>query len=456
MSRRRLILIAAAGAVLLAVGALMQVSSLARVASAYKAKTLCSEVYLAGRDRQTVLDADFAGISPAIDLAGVRFDDERTAVQVALFGLGPARAIYREGVGCTVESRGEPAPVATAARGDASEPWPEAKFSEANALSRVDYVALDVALDAAFADRAAGHRAIVVVVDGAVVGERYAPGFDAQTPFLSWSMAKSVTATIAGAAAKAGLLEINDPAPVREWKDGDVRRAITWNDLLRMQSGLAFDETYGDPHSDVTQMLFRAREAGGVAAAQPAEYAPGEHWSYSSGTTNLLARILAERLTAEGRSIQQFAYENVFAPIGAPSFVLETDSAGFPIGSSYVYATARDWARLGQLYLNDGVAGDQRILPEGWSEYVSTPTEASDGEYGAHFWLNLDGANGRKRWVPGLPEDVYSMAGHEGQYVFIIPDAQMVVVRTGQTRGAVPIEVVGPVVSEIRQAVAAR
>ena len=223
-----------------------------------------------------------------------------------------------------------------------------------------------------------------------------------------------------------------------------------------MQSGLAFDESYEDPRSDVTRMLFRAREAGSVAAAQPAAYAPGEHWSYSSGTTNLLARILAERLAQEELDIQQFARDHVLAPIGASSFVLETDSAGYPIGSSYVYATARDWARLGQLYLDGGMAEGHRVLPEGWTDYVSKPTKASDGEYGAHFWLNRDGANGRKRWVPGLPEDVYSMAGHEGQYVFIIPDRRMVVVRTGQTRGAVPIEVVGPVVSEIRDAVAAQ
>ena len=226
MTRRSLILIAAAAGVLLAVGVLMQASSLARVASAYKAKTLCSEVYLAGRDREAVLDSDFTGISPAIDLAGARFDDTRQAVQVALFGLGPARAVYREGIGCTVMSQGAPEPVASAPRTGTGKAWREARAGDAGAIARVDYSALGATLDAAFADQAAGHRAIVVIVDGAIAAERYAPGFDAETPFLSWSMAKSVTATIAGAAAEAGLLDISDPAPVREWREGDARRAI--------------------------------------------------------------------------------------------------------------------------------------------------------------------------------------------------------------------------------------
>jgi CubicO group peptidase (beta-lactamase class C family) len=219
-----------------------------------------------------------------------------------------------------------------------------------------------------------------------------------------------------------------------------------------MQSGLEFSEVYEDPFSDSSRMLFASRDAGLVAAQNKAAYPPGDVWSYSSGTTNLVARTLRQVLAEKGVDLQTFAREQVFGPIGAASFVLETDGAGNPVSSSYVYATARDWAKLGQLYLQDGVWNGQRLLPEGWTEYVRMPTKASDGEYGAQFWLNFDGAK-RKRYVPGLPEDVYYMAGHEGQYVFIVPDKNAVIVRLGMTRGAVPIEVAGPVVSELYDAI---
>jgi len=222
-----------------------------------------------------------------------------------------------------------------------------------------------------------------------------------------------------------------------------------------MQSGLEFDETYGDPASDVARMLFASRETGAVAADKPLEHAPGDYWYYSSGTTNLIARTLTQVLEARGIDYYAFARDALFAPLGAASFTLEPDSAGYSIGSSYIYATARDWARLGELYLEGGVWKGERLLPETWPAYVSSPTKASDGEYGAQFWLNHDGADGRVRWVPGLPDNVYSMSGHEGQYVFIIPDKRMVIVRTGITREVVPITVVGPTLAAIYDSVSA-
>lgn len=451
---RQAFLIAGAILVIAGLGAgLIRVNGLARVAAAYKAKALCSEVFLAGRDSEAVLKAEFAGISPAVDRAGVRIDDEQKFIDASLFGLGAVRVRYRDGFGCTIEAGGMPAPVRVPATPITPQKWEEARAGPGAMAARVDYAALEAALDGAFADETANTRAILVAVDGKIVAERYAPGFDAGTPFLSWSMGKSVTASLVGAAALKGYLDVNDPAPVPEWKDDPARSAITWNDLLRMQSGLAFDETYGDPSSDVSIALFRAREAGGVAAAKPLIHEPGAVWSYSSGTTNLVARTLSQTLAARGIDYYAFAREALFAPLGAASFVLEPDSAGNSIGSSYIYATARDWARLGELYLEGGMWNGARLLPEGWTDYARAPTRASDGEYGAHFWLNLDGASGRGRWVPGLPEDVYSMSGHEGQYVFVIPDKRAVVVRTGMTRAGVPIEIVGPTIAEIYRAI---
>ncbi|NWG72003.1 MAG: serine hydrolase [Parvularculaceae bacterium] len=444
-------LVAAAGLIVLALGGygLQRTDAMARIAAAYKAKTFCSEVFLAGRDPVDIASVEFAGISPFIDRAAAHVDRKKKEARASLFGLGKARAFYREGYGCTIAS-GVPEELPPPPR-VADVPWPEALESP-NLLRRVDYAELDNALDAAFADASAGHRAVVLIVDGRLVAERYAPGFSADTPMLSWSMAKSVTATLVGAAALAGHLNVEDPAPVPEWKDDPERSKITWNDLLRMQTGLEFSEEYGDPTSDVSHMLFRASDAGLVAAEKKLAAAPGDVWAYSSGTTNLLIRTLRQVLAERGVELQTFAREKIFAPIGAASFTLEPDSAGTPVGSSYVYATARDWAKLGELYLRGGEWAGARLLPENWSRYASTPTRASGGQYGAHFWLNLDGA-GRKRFVPGLPESVYYMAGHEGQYVFIMPEKNAVIVRLGMTRGAVPIEVAGPVAARLAGAI---
>ncbi|HXI88155.1 MAG TPA: serine hydrolase [Parvularculaceae bacterium] len=427
----------------------------ARVASAYKAKDLCSEIFLAGRKPAAVEAVDFKNINPALDYAHPSVDQNKKSVAVSIFGLGAARAIYRDGYGCTIVAGGAPAPLPAAPETTPAEPLQEAPPVSGRAISRVDYGALELALNTAISDEATRSRALVVLVDGKIAGERYAPGFGDETPLLSWSMAKSVTASLVGAAVLKGYINVDDPAPVPEWKGDPKRSAVTWNDLLRMQSGLKFDETYNDPNSDVSEMLFRARDAGGVAAREPLLYKPGEHWSYSSGTANIVARALRQVLEAHGTTIYKFARDDLFGPIGATSFTMEPDSSGTPIGSSYIYATARDWARLGELYLEHGVWGGRRLLPEGWTDYVARDTTASDGEYGAMFWLNRDGSSGRPRYVKGLPQDVYYMAGHEGQYVFIIPDKYAVIVRLGMTRTGEEnaLEFVGPFISSIAQAI---
>lgn len=448
---RRTILFAAAGAGLAALAyGLYELDRMARVAAAYKAKTLCAEIFLAGRAADDVLAAEFDGISPAIDLAGARIDEENRRVSASLYGLGRARVSFRDGYGCTIEA-GAPAPLPAHAPVEPAD-WETAPPVSGRAIERVHYAAIDAILNEAITDDRAMSRAFLVLVDGRIVAERYRPGFGEETPMLSWSMAKSVTASLVGAAALKGYLDIDDPAPVPEWEGDPARAAIAWRDLLGMESGLAFGEIYEDPRSDVSEMLFRAREAGAVAARQKLVHEPGAHFAYSSGTTNLAARALARLLEARGETIYGFARESLFGPLGAASFTLEPDSAGYPVGSSYVYATARDWARLGQLYLDDGVFNGQRLLPEGWSDFVSTPTKASDGQYGGHFWLNRDGEK-RERFVPGLDETAYYMAGHEGQYVFILPERNAVIVRLGLTRGATPIDVVGPVIADLAAAI---
>jgi hypothetical protein len=448
----RIALIAAALAVA-AVGvfAFNKADGYAGVGAGYMAKVACSEIFLAERDARAVLDGEFNDISPALDRVRLKIDSEKRTVTGSIFGVGRAKAVYRDGYGCTLR-RGALADLPPLGVVD-DKPLPDAFEETPAARDDVDYAALDAALDAAFADEKAATRAMLVVKDGAVVAERYAPGFTRDTPFLSWSMAKSVTATMAGAAVHRGFVDLAAPAPVPEWAGDAARAAITWNDLLQMQSGLSFSEIYDDPNSDASQMLFRARDAGAVAAKKPLIHPPGSHWSYSSGTTNLIQRTLRETLEANDMGYHAFARDTLFAPLGMASAVLEPDSSGTFIASSFMYATVRDWAKLGLLYLNDGVADGVRLLPEGWSADVATPAKASDGFYGAQFWLNNPGADGRSKYMPGVPDDAYLMAGHEGQYVLIVPDKRLVVVRTGMTRGTEPMPRVAPTFAAIYAAV---
>lgn len=427
---------------------------MARIGAGYKAKVACSEIFVAGRDRDAVIPLEFKGMPEAMKQIAVVVDDKAKTVRAkGPLGFGGARAIFREGYGCTLANAGRMALLPAPPPGFAAEPWAEAPPVSGKALMRVDYGAVDFALTRAFENNTPNHRSVVVAVDGKIIDERYADGFDAATPFLSWSMAKSVMATLVGAAVERGYLDVNDPAPVPEWEGDAQKSLITWNDLLHMQSGLAFGEHYDQIRSDVNRMLFERADAGGMAARSSVERAPGEVWYYSSGTTNLIARTLRQVLEREGVDFYAFAQEAIFEPIGAATVTMEPDASGSVLGSSFVYATARDWARLGQLYLQDGVWNGERLLPEGWVDYVKTPADASDRQYGAQFWLNRDGENGRERFFPGVPEEMFFFAGHEGQYVFIIPDKRMVVVRTGMTRGRPAMAEVAPLLKEIYDAV---
>ncbi|NWG91614.1 MAG: serine hydrolase, partial [Parvularculaceae bacterium] len=298
----------ALGALVVAGGAyaLAKLNAMAGVGVGYMTKVACSEIFLAGRDPQVVIDAEFNDISPVLDRARLEIDAERKSVSGSVLGFGRSRAVYRNGYGCTLARGGEPEPLPALEPG-ADKPLADARAGTPAMGDDVDYAAIEAAIDAAFADARAATRALLVVKDGAVVAERYAGRFSAETPLLSWSMAKSVTATMVGAAVHEGLLDIAAPAPVGEWANDKARAAITWNNLLQMQSGLQFSEVYEDPGSDVSKMLFRARDAGVVAAKKKLIREPGTYWDYSSGTTNLIQRTLRGTLEAKGAAYHAFA-----------------------------------------------------------------------------------------------------------------------------------------------------
>jgi CubicO group peptidase (beta-lactamase class C family) len=204
----------------------------------------------------------------------------------------------------------------------------------------------------------------------------------------------------------------------------DERKEITVNDLLQMQSGLKFDEIYSEL-SDATEMLFLSEDIVKVATEQPLIYAPGEHWSYSSGTTNILSGLIRSKF-ANHNDYLRFPHDSLFRRIGMHSATMEIDESGNYIGSSYCYATPRDWAKFGLLYLNDGWWDGQRLLPEGWVAYTRQAATHSGGIYGGHFWQNHNRAA-----YKDVPEDLFSCNGYEGQYVFIIPSYDAVIVRMG-------------------------
>src|SRR5262249_21232177 len=231
---------------------------------------------------------------------------------------------------------------------------------------------------------------------------------------------------------------ITDGKLLPEWHgDSDERRKITLDQLLHMTSGLAFNEEYGADKSDAEQMLYMQPDMSGYAAKKPLEHPPGSFWSYSSGTTNIISRVLRQSF-ADEQEYLQFPRERLFEPIRMHSAVIEPDAAGIFVGSSYLYATARDWARLGLLYLRDGVWQRRRLLPEGWVTNSLKPVrEAPNGRYGAQTWLKLDEAadsNSPDLGEPPLPGDAFYMLGHDGQIVAMVPSRDLVIVRLGLTR----------------------
>lgn len=411
---------------------------LARAAAAYVARTLCSGVLLAGMEPERLWHEELA---MARGLVNARILEDRGEVLAeALWGIVKARAVRHPGLGCSLQAGGvHPVPLPPPNRAQASDPpatdapWPLAPAAARTPPRAIGRPALRAVLEAAFREaepqRPMRTRAVVVVRDGWVVAERYAPGIAAGTPLIGWSMAKSLTHALVGIAVTDGLLATDRPVPVPEWSSSDdPRRAITLELLLRMRSGLAFSEVYDDFSSDVITMLLQAPDAGAFAAGKPLTAAPGEVWAYASGSTNIISRGLRLAM-ADDRAYWRFPYERLFEPLGMHSAVLETDASGTFIGSSLAYATGRDWARFGQLYLQDGVWGDRRILPPGWVRHATTATPDSEGRYGAHWGLNQGG------FYPDLPRDAFHAHGFGGQLVLVVPSRQTVIVRLGQTPG---------------------
>lgn len=431
MSRRWPLLVVIVLA-LAVIGGIWYLRPIAPIATGYAAKTLCSGHFVSGRPAADV-EGDLPD-NPLVPFLRLDVDESRGFVSASLLGLSPSYAYFTPGRGCSLSSRGRPAldnrPPARG--GDPAVQWPvgEAVTISDDGVSRES---LEAALDAAFAEdddpaTVRGTRAVVVVHDGRIVAERYAEGFDATTPLLGWSMTKSLTNALVGILVEREVVSLDETNVVAGADDG--REDISIEHLLRMTPGLAFDEEYALP-SDVTQMLFASDDTSARAAQEPLLHEPGSVWAYSSGTSNILCDALQERTGDRWLDMPRTA---LFDPLGMSSAVLEPDAAGGLVCSSFSYATARDYARFGLLYLQDGMWEGRRLLPEDWVAYSTTPVEqATETPYGAHWWLN-EGPDGRLR-LPAMPADAFWAAGNEGQNLVVVPSADVVVVRLGLSSG---------------------
>jgi CubicO group peptidase (beta-lactamase class C family) len=410
--------------------------ALIQVAAGYSAKMICSNVFIAGRDPSEVLKVDVqAPGHPILGLISQKVDREAKSVFAELLGVfGGGLAVAREGAGCASVPDGDLAataipPVPAAAAPQAAGLWPEGNDIQPSQDAAVAAILDDPAM------QGPGMRAIVVVKNGRIVGERYGEGFSEATPLLGWSMTKTVTAAIIGTLVGEGKLTLDQTGLFEAWK-ADGRNAIKLSDLMSMSSGLEFNEDYGDV-TDVTRMLYLEPDMAAFASSKPLVNDVGKAFSYSSGTTVMLSRIWQNAVGDQSLALA-WPRTKLFDPLGMTSAVLEADARGTFVGSSYLYATARDWARFGQLLLQDGMWGGRQVLPAGYVAMMRTPSSAAPNEYTqGQMWLNGPSAGTPDGEDPDagftLPDDAVWALGHDGQSMAAIPSRQMVVVRMGLT-----------------------
>jgi CubicO group peptidase (beta-lactamase class C family) len=409
------------------------------------AKILCSGVFVSGREAEDVARGSAYFFMPRDEQEQVTWTIDRAAKLARASSGGTTReARFHGDQGCVIENPAAPgihftpAPVRTKLPDAASQPWPMGDRATTTTLPEgIDRSTLDAAVDAAFADPAAMTAAFLVVYKGQVVAERYAAGITKDTQLESWSMGKSLAATLFALLVKDGTYTLEQPAPVPLWqKPGDPRAAIRNIDLLRMSAGMKFlgnqepgsSQTYPDHYYIYTGGI----DAFDYSITRPQEYPPNTDGRYRNSDPLTITYLSKLAITKRGENFLTWPQRALFDTIGIRRQVLETDPYGNFLITGYDYGTARNWARIGLLYLQDGMWQGRRILPEGWTTFVSTPAPAwKRPEYGGFFWLNRVGT-----W--NLPADAYFAAGAGGQNTWIVPSQQLVIVRMGHMRGQGP------------------
>jgi CubicO group peptidase (beta-lactamase class C family) len=404
-----------------------------RAGTASTSQTLCGEVFVSGLDANRVFAEEILprrGMRTLLKRLRYTVDLQRKQVVTTWAGHFVGVATYRPGYGCALGDANAFAPgVAPNFAGAASSENPATPITPVN-------IKLSEALDRAFAEPPQPPyrrvRAIVVMRDGKIIAERYAQGIGPDAPLIGYSVSKSVINALIGILVREGKLNPYAPAPVGAWSSpADPRHAITLDQLLRMTSGLELEESDSgfDP---VSRMMFCERDMAAYAEKAGLKSKPGQSWEYTSGNTLIVSAILRDAVGGDAADVLRFAHSQLFDPVGMHHVTMEFDGAGTPIGSTRIYASARDWARFGELYRNDGVVDGKRILPDGWVSYSTQPT--LDSPYGSGFWVNAgQSADARGRIQAGMPVDSYFASGLFGQRIVIVPSQRLVIVRFGAT-----------------------
>lgn len=426
--KRKLIYSSIAILMLVIIAGIVIINPLLPIITGYAAKNLASDVFVSHRNVGDVesLDLNFSFIR----FTSNEVDTIKQEV-VSRFLWGKSTAIYRQGFGCTLirdvdkKSLKEVKYPISSTSPDFADivGWPMGNRLP-DSIKNLSLKPLEQIADNLIEKQHYGGYAFsfLVLHKGVPILEKYNKGIGPNTRLLSWSMAKSFTSALTGIMVMDGKLDIHQPAAISQWQE-DERKNITINDLLQMQSGLEWNEEYGN-RSDVTVMLHETADFAAYAFNKPPAFSPGTHWYYSSGSTNII-NYLMRKVFHNDNDYYSFAAERLFNKIGMSGAVFETDASGTQVGSSYIYATTRDYARFALLYLQDGMYNGERILPEGWVEYTTTAASDSKGRYGAGFWLNLDHS------MQAAPTSMYRCQGHNGQRIFIFPEQQMAIVVLG-------------------------
>ncbi|TPN87666.1 serine hydrolase domain-containing protein [Aquimarina algicola] len=398
------------------------------ILTGYSAKNMNSSIFIGHRSAEYTdkNDNNFAPVHLADDTVN---QEEKSSV-ASVFGLNERKAIYREGVGSVLINEDYKAnePVLTPKRikTNTGLAYPYGELEQKDTVfASVNYDQINIAIDSMFDQNGQDvkrTRAVLILHKDHIIAEKYVGGIDKNSKLLGWSMTKSILSTVYGVLQSQGKIDIDSKAPIKEWQNDD-RKQITIHNLLQMNCGLKWDEDYGSI-SDVTKMLYLDTDMTASQINKKAIHKPNEYWYYSSGVSNLLSGILRKQFT-DYQEYLDFPYREFIDKIGMHSMLIETDLAGNYIGSSYSWATVRDWGKFGLLYLHKGNWNGKQIFDKSWVDYITTPTPTSEGDYGGHFWLNAGG------FYPDAPKDMFSANGFQGQRVFIIPSKDLVVVRFG-------------------------
>lgn len=397
------------------------------VATGYAAKKICNCTYVTGRDQAEVEQNDlYFTILPYVKS---KTNDVRHSATSTLFGLYPQTSIFKPGIGCVLLQGEDDYRVKFPMIPEKSRTQDD--FDQVMLTNGVQIDALSKIVENLFDKNGRldtkQTTALLVFHRDTLIVEAYAPPFTRHTAQLGWSMTKSWMNTFAGLMVMDDKIKLKDYALFADWQN-DGRNAISIKHLLNMESGLYWEEDYTTV-SDATRMLYFSEDVSEIAIEKPLQYKPGTHWSYSSGTTNILSRYF-RNVFRDDSTYMTYLKTRFFDVLDMSSAFIETDESGTFIGSSYGYATPLDWGKFGLLYLHDGVWNGDRILPEGWVDFTKTEVPSSDGKYGAQFWLNQRGSQ-----FPDAPYDMYMADGFLGQFVFIIPSHDVVIVRMGTGKG---------------------